>query len=115
MGKKLRSRAIMSAMRGGTVLNLGFMIWMAWNGSLAQQPATTLPAQVPEAKSETRKPASPKSADEPKRDPKELLLLKQSYAAGTALDASSRAILLEKQCDAAEDIEDVAKSWCTEL
>jgi hypothetical protein len=115
MGKKLRSRAIMSAMRGGTVLKIGFMIWMAWNGALAQEPATTLPAQAPEAKSAMRKPASPKSADEPKHDPKELLLLKQSYAAGTALDASSRAILLEKQCDAAEDIQDVAKSWCTEL
>src|SRR6185369_2831901 len=78
--------------------------------TLAQQ-AMPIQGKAPALK------ASPTSTPAPalKLESKRIELLQQSYQAATALDVTSRAILLAKQCSAAEDDEDLAKSWCKEL
>src|SRR5206468_1338288 len=103
-------------MRGGPMLQLGLILTMALTGALAQQvttPAPTKTASAPKALPQRSVPK--KLKDEPSIDPRQVRLLKESYAASASLDPTARAILLEKQCHAAENVEDLAKSWCTEL
>ena len=105
----------------------GVVLWMTMtavgaaqapsNQTSAVQATAAQPAQTraSAAKTISKKTTAPESKDQPSIDPKEIRLLEESHAAAAALDATERAILLEKLCNSAEDMKDLAKSWCTEL
>jgi hypothetical protein len=111
--KHHESRGIMWRMPRASLLLL-CVLAVALIGARGQSSPAAAPKSSTPAKNSPKK-APAKTEDEPTVDRKELRLLKESYASAAALDATSRTILLEKQCIAVEDIEDLSKSWCTEL
>jgi hypothetical protein len=91
------------------------MVLVVCGSFTAHAQQVTAPSAQKSAAATPAKPAFENDKTLPKIDSKRIQLLKESYAAATALDVTSRAILLEKQCNAAEDLEYLEKAWCKEL
>jgi hypothetical protein len=103
----------MERMNRGSLLSLIMIVLCATAGGQSTPPAAT--AAVKTSAKPTTAKTVPSRRSAPEVDPRRVQLLKESYAAASALNAMSRAALLEKLCGAAEDIEDLEKSWCKEL
>jgi soluble cytochrome b562 len=100
-------------MNRGAWLSFAIILFSAIAAGQSANSTTTSPSKP--APKPTAATAAPAQRLTPTVNPKRIQLLKESYAAASSLNATSRAVLLEKLCGAAEDIEDLEKSWCKEL